>query len=103
MSLQITGNNSTQPGQPSTLKNTLLLKRVPTDSSSEPDSDLAATPSQGPAENFTQCVRQNSRFVDLSDNLIQPGTVIVSNKLPFIVSNNGKFIISQVVVSSNYT
>ena len=84
------GNNSTQPDQPSTLKNTSLPRRVPTNNSSELDSALATPPSQGPAENFTPCVRQNNRFVKLYGNPLQPGTVIVCNKLPFIMSNNGK-------------
>ena len=100
-SLQTMGNNSTQPYQPSTLKNTSLPRRVPTDNSSELDSALATLPSQGPAENFTPCVRQNNRFVNLSGNPLQPGTVIICNKLPFIVSNNGK--IYNLVVPSNYT
>ena len=54
------------------------------------DSALAAPPSQGPAENFTPCVRQNNRFVNLSGNPLQPGTVIICNKLLFTMSNNGK-------------
>ena len=86
MSLQIIGNNSTQPDQPSTLKNTSLPRRVPTDNSSEQDSALATPPSQEPAENFTPCVRQNNRFVNPSGNPLQPGTVIICNKLPFIMS-----------------
>ena len=90
MFLQITGNNSTQPDQPSTLKNTSLPRRVPTDNISEPDSALATLPSQGPAESFTPCVRQNNRFVDPSGNPLQPGTVIICNKLPFVMSNNSK-------------
>ena len=90
MSPQIMGKNSTQPDQPSTPKNTSLPRRVPTDNSSEPDSSLATPPSQGPAENFTPCIRQNNRFVDPSGNPLQPGTVIVCNKLLFIASNNKK-------------
>ena len=87
---QMTGNNSTQPDQPGTPKNTSLPRRVPTDNSSELDSALATPPSQGPAKNFTPCVRQNDRFVDPSGNPLQPGTVIICNKLPFIMSNNVK-------------
>ena len=89
-SLQTMGNSSTQPDQPSTLNNTSLSRRVPTDNSLELDSALATPPFQGLAENFTPCVRQNDRFVDPSGNLLQPGTVIICNKLPFIVSNSGK-------------
>ena len=89
-SLQFTGNNYTQPDKPSSLKNTSLSRRVPTDNSSEPDSALATPPFQGPAEIFTPCVRQNNRFVSPSGNSLQPGNVIICNKLPFIVSNNSK-------------
>ena len=35
-------------------------------------------------------MRQNDRFVDPSGNPLQPGTIIVCNDLPFVVSNNGK-------------
>ena len=35
-------------------------------------------------------MRQNDRFVDPSGNPLQPGTVIVCDDLPFVVSNNGK-------------
>ena len=90
MSPQTMGNSSTQPDQPSTLKNTSLSRWVPTNNISELDSALATPPFQGPAENFTPCVRQNDRFVDPSGNPLQPGTVIICNKLPFIVSNNCK-------------
>ena len=89
-SLHTMGNTSTQQDQPSTPKNTPLPKRVPTNNSPELDSALAMPPSQGHVENFTPCVRQNDRFVDPSGNPLQPGTVIICNKLPFIVSNNGK-------------
>ena len=84
------GNNSTQPDEPGTLKNTPLPRRVPTDKSPEQDSALATLPSQGPVESFTPCIRQNNRFVNPSGNPLQPGTVIIHNKLPFVVSNNGK-------------
>ena len=90
VSLHTMGNNSSQPDQPSTPKNTPLPRRVPTDNSPEQDSALATPPSQGPVENFTPCVRQNNSFVDPSGNPLQPGTVIICNKLPFVVSNNGK-------------
>ena len=47
-------------------------------------------PSQGQVEALTPCVGQNDRFVDPSGNLLQPGTIIVCNDIPFVVSNNGK-------------
>ena len=84
------GNNTIHPDQPSTLRNTPLPRRVPTDNSPEQDSPLATLPSQGPVENFTPCVRQNDRFVNPSGKPLQPSTVIICNKLPFVVSNNGK-------------
>ena len=39
---------------------------------------------------FTPCVRQNDRFVNPSGSPLQPGTVIICNKIPFTVFNNGK-------------
>ena len=35
-------------------------------------------------------MRQHDRFVDPSGNPLQPGTVIICEDLPFIVSSNGK-------------
>ena len=49
------------------------------------------TPSaQRQVESFTPCVRQNDRFIDPSGKPLQPGTVIICDKIPFIVSNNGE-------------
>ena len=42
------------------------------------------------AEVLTSCMRQCDRFVDPTGKLLQPGTVIVCEDLPFIVSSNGK-------------
>ena len=39
---------------------------------------------------LTPCTRQDDRFVDPTDKLLRPGTAIVCENLPFIVSNNGK-------------
>ena len=36
------------------------------------------------------CMRQHDRFVDPSGKPLQPGTVIICEDLPFIVSSNGK-------------
>ena len=47
-------------------------------------------PSQREVESFTPCIRQNDRFVNPSGNPLQPGTVIVCDNLPFVVSNNGR-------------
>ena len=55
------------------------------------DSPLADTPSsQRQVKSFTPCVRKNDRFVDPSGKPLQPGTIIIYNKIPFVVSNNGK-------------
>ena len=55
------------------------------------DSILADTPSsQRQVESFTPCVRQNDRFVGPSGKPLQPGTINICNKIPFVVSNNGK-------------
>ena len=39
---------------------------------------------------LTPCMRQQDRFVDPSGKLLQPGTVIVCDNLPFVVSSNGQ-------------
>ena len=39
---------------------------------------------------LTPCMRQCNRFVDPKGRPLQPGTVIFSDDLPFIVSANGK-------------
>ena len=36
------------------------------------------------------CVRQNDRFVNPSGKPLQPGTIIICDKILFVVSNNGK-------------
>ena len=51
---------------------------------------MSTTPAQKKVEALTPCMQQNDRFVDPSGNPLQPGTVIVCNDLPFVVSNNGK-------------
>ena len=47
-------------------------------------------PSQRQVECFTPCVRQNDRFVNPADKPLQPGTIIICDKIPFVVSNNVK-------------
>ena len=55
------------------------------------DSTLADTPSsQRQVESFTLCVRQNKRFVNPSGKPLQLGTIIICDKIPFLVSNYGK-------------
>ena len=71
--------------------NTPLPKNMLTASDPNQDSTLADTPSsQRQAESVTPCVRQNDRFVNPSGKPLQPGTVIICNKTPLVVSNNGK-------------
>ena len=47
-------------------------------------------PSQRQVESFTPCVRQNNRFVDPSGKPLQTSTIIICDKMPFIVSNSGQ-------------
>ena len=55
------------------------------------DSTLTDTPlSQRWFKSFTPCVRQNDRFVNPSGKPLQLGTIIICDKIPFAVSNNGK-------------
>ena len=62
-----------------------------TENSPDQDSSSSGTPpSQRQVETFTSCVRQNDRFVNPSGQPLQPGTIIICDKIPFIVSNNGK-------------
>ena len=58
--------------------------------SHQADSSTSTPSSQRQAEALTPCTQQNDRFVDPSGDPLQPGTVIVCNNLPFVVSNNGK-------------
>ena len=58
--------------------------------SHQASSSTSTPPSQRQVEVLTPCVRQNDRFGKPSGNPLQPGTLIVCNDLPFVVSNNGK-------------
>ena len=52
---------------------------------------MADTPSsQRQVESFTPCVRQNDRFVNPSGKPLQQGTIIICDKIPFVVSNDDK-------------
>ena len=71
--------------------NTPLPRNVLTTNDPDQHSTSADKPSsQRQVESFTPCVRQNDRFVDPSGKPLQPGTIIICDKIPFIVSNNGK-------------
>ena len=70
---------------------TPLPKNMLTASNPNQHSTLTDTTScQRQVESFTPCVRQNNRFVNPSGKPLQPGTVIICDKIPFVVSNNGK-------------
>ena len=80
-----------QSGQQHTPANTPLPRNMLSGSNSNQDSTLADTPSsQRQVKSFTPCVRQNGWFVDPSGKSLQPGTIIICDKTPFVVSNNGK-------------
>ena len=75
----------------SILVNTQFSRSVLTKNGPNQDSDSSGTlPSQRQVESFTPCIRQSDRFVDPSGNPLQPGTIIVCDNIPFVVSNNGK-------------
>ena len=82
---------------PSTPVNAPLARHILPDGSSHSATDTSN--SNSPVANLTQdrqvevltpCMRQHDRFVNPSGKPLQPGTVIVCEDLPFIVSSNGK-------------
>ena len=82
---------ASQSDQQHTPVNTPLPRNMFTTNDPDQDSTLTDTPSsQGQVESFTPCVRQNDRFVDPSGKPLQPDTIIICDKILFIVSNNGK-------------
>ena len=82
---------ASQSDQQHTPVNTLLPRNMLTANDPNQDSTLADTPSsKRQVESFTPCVRQNDRFVDPSGKPLQPGTIIISDKILFMVFNNGK-------------
>ena len=87
-SMGYTTSHSDQQGTP---VHTLLPISVLTENGPDQDSSSSGTPpSQRHVEPFTPCVRQNDRFVNPSGKPLQPGTIIICDKIPFVVSNNGK-------------
>ena len=85
------GYAASQLDQQGTPVNTPLPRSVLTNNGPDQESTSANTPpSQRKVKSFTPCIRQNDRFVDPSGKPLQPGTVIICDKIPFIVSNNGK-------------
>ena len=91
MSQHPMGYTASQSDQQGTPVNALLPRSVLTNNGADQDYTLADIPSsKRQVESFTLCVRQNDRFVDLSGKPLQPGTIIICDKIPFVVSNNGK-------------
>ena len=86
--MEYTASQSDQQGTP---VNTPHPRNVLTTNDPHQDSVLADTPSsQRQVESFTPFIRQNDRFVDPLGKPLQPGTIIICDKIPFVVSNNGK-------------
>ena len=82
---------ASQSDQQCTPVNTPIPRNMLTANDPDQNSTSADTPSsQRQVESFTPCVRQNDRFVDPSGKPLQPGTIIICDKIPFVVSNNGK-------------
>ena len=78
-------------GSTNILVNTLFSRSVLTENDPSQDSNSPHTPpSQRQVESFKPCIRQNDRFVNPSGNPLQPGTIIICNNIPFVVSNNVK-------------
>ena len=85
------GYTTSQSDQQGTPVNTLLPRSVLTKNGPDQDSSsLGTPPSQRQVETFKPCVRQNDRFVDPSGKPLQLGAIIICDKIPFVVSNNGK-------------
>ena len=57
---------------------------------SNSNSSVPITSQDRQVEVLMPCTRQHNRFDDPTGKPLQPGTVIVCEDLPFIVSNNGK-------------
>ena len=86
--MEYTASQSDQKGTP---VNIPLPGSMLTTNDPNQDSILADTPSsQRQVKSFTPCIRQNDRFVNPSGKPLQPGTVIICDKISFVVSNNGK-------------
>ena len=85
------GYTTSQSDQQGTPVNTLLPRGVLTKNGSDQDSSsLGTPPSWRQVKTFTPCVRQNDRFVNLSGKPLKLSTIIICDKIPVVVSNNGK-------------
>ena len=91
MSQHPMGYAASQSDQQGTPVNTPLPRNVLTKNGPDQDCSSADTPpSQRQVKSFIPCIRQNDRFVNPSGKPLQPGTIIICDKIPFVVSNNGK-------------
>ena len=91
MSQHPMGYTALQSDHQGTPVNTCLPRGVLTTNNPNQDSISADTPSsQRQRESFTPCFRQNDRFVDPAGKPLQPGTIIICDKIPFVASNKGK-------------
>ena len=89
MSQHPMGYTAPQSDQQCTPVNTPLPRNMLTTSDSNQDSSPADT-SQRQVKIFTPCVRKNDRFVNPLGKPLQQGTITICDKIPFVVSNNGK-------------
>ena len=55
-----------------------------------PNTQITASAQDKQVEALTPCMRQHNRFVNPSGKLLQPGTAIFCEDLPFVVSSNGE-------------
>ena len=80
---------------PSTPVNSQLVRSILPENRNHTASDTPNTPITTSAQDrqveaLTPGTKLHDRFVDPSGKLLQPGTVIVCEDLPFVVSSNGK-------------
>ena len=80
---------------PSTPVNSQLVRSILPENRNNTASDMPITPITASAQDrqveaLTPCTRLHDRFVDPSGKPLQPGTVIICEDLPFVVSSNGK-------------
>ena len=82
---------------PSTPVNSPLARSILPDNSSHvatvtpnSNSPVVISAQDKQVKTLTPCTRQNDRFVDPTGKPLQPGTIIICEDLPFIVSSNGK-------------
>ena len=80
---------------PNTPVNSQLARSILPENRNHTASDTSNNPNTASAQDrqvgaLTPCTRLHDRLVDPSGKPLQPGTVIVCEDLPFVVSSNGK-------------